>query len=163
MSQRTVMLLSAFICAAAGFIMATNIFGVRQRTVSVGANDAFYAAPSVTAERVSSFSQGEELASLERVAFDKPTAVIMREDLLVEDDGGTKYKLLRGAAYQIEDARLQKPNNPCVIRVRTTKGAQALLEMPKTAVKPVDEGVWLRVRSPETGEEAWLLSKTNWY
>ncbi len=163
MNQRTVMLLLAFVCAVAGFAVAGNIFGVRQRTVNVGADANLYSAPSVTAEPMSGFNPGEEAAVLERLAMDKPTAVIIQEDLLLEDESGTKYKLVRGAAYQIEDARLQKPNSPCVIRVRTTKGEQALLEVPKTAAKPVDEGVWLRVRSSKTGKEAWALSKTNWY
>lgn len=163
MSKRTVMLLLAFLCAAAGFIMANNILGTRLHTVSVSAADEFYAAPSVTAARCSAFSAGEELTVLEQVVMEAPTAVIMQDNLLAEDESKTKYKLVKGAAYQIEDPQLQKANSPCLIKVQTTGGKQAVLSVPKAAVKPVDEGTWLRVRSTKSGEEGWLLSKTQWY
>lgn len=163
MSKRTVMLLLAFFCAVAGFIMANNILGTRLHTVSAGAQDEFYTAPSVTAARCSVFSVGEELTVMEQVVMEKPTAVIMQDNLLAEDESKTKYKLTKGAAYQIEDAQLEKANSPCLIKIKTTKGEQAVLSVPKAIVKPVDEGIWLRVRSPKSDEDAWLLSKTKWY
>lgn len=163
MSQRMVMLLLAFLCAVAGFIMANNILGTRLHTVSVGAADEFYIAPSVTAARCNAFSAGEELTVLEQVIMEAPTAVIMQDNLLAEDESKTKYKLVKGAAYQLENSQLQKANSPCLIKVQTTGGGQAVLSVPKAAVKPVDEGTWLRVRSPKSGEEGWLLSKTQWY
>lgn len=163
MSKRTVMLLLAFICAAAGFVMANNILGTRLHTISVGAKDEFYAAPSVTAERCGGFAAGEELLVLEQALMEKPTAVIMQENLLAEDDAGTKYKLVKGAAYQIEDPQMQKANSPCLLKVWTVKGEQVVLAVPKSKVQPVDEGTWLRVRSQKSKAEGWLLSKTQWY
>lgn len=163
MSKRTVLLLLAFLCAAAGFIMADNILGTRLHTVSVSVADEFYDAPSVTAARCSAFSAGEELTVLEQVVMEKPTAVIMQDNLLAEDESKTKYKLVKGAVYQLEAAQLDKANSPCLIKVQTTGGGQAVLSVPKAAVKPVDEGTWLRVRSPQSGEEGWLLSRTQWY
>lgn len=163
MSKRAVMLLLAFLCAAAGFIMANNILGTRLHTVSASTADDFYAAPSVTAARCSAFSAGEELTVLEQIVMEKPTAVIMQDNLLAEDESRTKYKLVKGAVYQLEAAQLDKANNPCLIKIKTTKGEQAVLSVPKAMVKPVDEGTWMRVRSPKSGEEGWLLSKTQWY
>lgn len=163
MSKRAIMLFLAFVCAVAGFAMANNLLGTRLHTVSVGAKDEFYAAPSVTAERFSGFRTGEEVTVLEQLVMEKPTAVVMRENMLAEGGDRTRYRLVKGAAYRLEEPQLKKANSPCVIRVRTDKGEEALLTLPKSAVKPVDEGTWLRVRSPGSGAEAWLLSKTGWY
>lgn len=164
MSKKSCVLLLALCCAVAGFIMANNILGVRLRTVSVRAGDAFYAEPSVTAASMSAnFQPGDELLVLDKLEMQQPTAVKMAKDLLLEGEDRVRYKLAEGAFYRLSAANLEKSGASCVVEVRTEAGETARLEIPKEAALPVDEGVWLKVRKQGTTTEAWLRKQTQWF
>lgn len=164
MSKRTIMIVLTMLCTLVGFFMANNILGARIRTITVHDGDALYAEPSVTAMSCTSlYNVGEELLVIDKLELVQPTAIKMQKSLLLEDKEHMKYKLEAGAFYKIAKANLEKPASPCVVQVKTTKGLQVELEVPKEAAVPVDEGTWLRVRKKDDKQEAWLRSKTKWY
>lgn len=152
------------ICLIAGFILSVNLFGLKTRSYTVQADDIFYVQPTVTADVCKDdFKTGSELVVIERIELMTPTAVKMAKDLMVEDAERVKYKLCQGDIFKLLDAAWDKGNNPCIIEVETIKGQKVNLKVDKSAVLPLDEGVWLKVKNSQSKTSAWVCIKTKWY
>lgn len=152
------------ICLAAGFILSVNLFGLKTRSYTVQADDIFYVQPTVTADICKDyFETGSELVVVERIELSTPTAVKMAKDLMAEDAERVKYKLCQGDIFKLVDAAWDKGNNPCIIEVQTIKGQKAKLKVDKSAVLPLDEGIWLNVKNSQRKTSGWVRVKTNWY
>lgn len=164
MGKSTIMKILAVICVLLGYSLAYNVLETRIRTLTVQDSHSFYEKPSVTvASCTKKFRVGEELLVLEMLELKQPTAVLMLKDTVLDGADNTKYKLERGAVYAVQDARLDKANQTCVISVHTTKGERAELEVAKENLAPVDEGTWAHVRSKDGTDEGWIRTQTRWY
>lgn len=158
------MIILCLLCFVAGYAVADNMLGTRIRTITVQTGDAFYQEPSLAAASSTDlFKVDEELLVIDKLELDKPTAVVMQKNLLLENKEHVKYKLVADAVYKLAEANLAKPAAPCVIEVQTVAGNTVQLEVPKEAVRPINEGTWLRVRQKHGKQEAWKLSSTKWY
>lgn len=162
MQNKWSMCILTALCVFLGFAMSINLLGAKQKTYTVRAGDVFYEEPGVTMAQAKGFAVGESLSVTDSLELDKPTAVVADKDVLVEDKEQTKYQLRRGATYKVAEAQLSKPNAGCVLEVETTKGQTAKIEVEKSALRPVDEGTWLRVRSRDN-KEAWVRIASKWY
>lgn len=152
------------LCLAAGFAVGVQAFGPKDRTYTVKSGDSFYVQPSVTAAACTeSFVLGQRLEVIGRVELAKPTAVKMTKELLVDGADKMKYQLHQGGVYKVADAHLEKANSPCVLEVETLAGDTAKIEVPKSALQPVDEGRWLQVRSTKSKAAGWVRVESEWY
>lgn len=152
----------AALCVFLGFAISINLLGEKNKTYTVRSDDVFYAHPSVTSAAVNGFIAGDELRVTDKVDLNKPTAVVMAKDFLLQAKDKTYYQLRSGDVYKLAEARLDKPNSPCLLEVETLKGSSAKIEVDKALLKPVDEGEWLCVRSANN-KEAWVRVQSRWY
>lgn len=162
MQNKWTMCILTALCVFLGFAISINLFAVKQKTYTVRTGDVFYEQPGLNVAQVQGFTVNEALKVVDDVDLAKPTAVVARKDVLVEDKAKMKYQLRRGGIYKIADAQLAQANAPCVLEVETTQGNTAKIEVEKSALQPVDEGVWLCVRG-NSGAQAWVRSKSRWY
>lgn len=163
MQNKWLMCILSALCVFLGFAISFNLLGVKNKTYTVRAGDVFYEEPSVTAAQAKGFAVSETLQVTDTLELDKPTAVVAARDVLVDDKDKTKYQLRQGATYKVADAQLAQANAPCVLNVETTKGKAARIEVEKSALQPVDEGSWLRVRARDGSAQAWVRVKSRWY
>lgn len=163
MQNKWLMCILSALCVFLGFAISFNLFGVKNKTYTVRAGDVFYEKPSVTVAQAKGFAVSETLKVTDSVELAKPTAVQAKKDILIDDKDKTKYQLRKGATYKVTDAQLSQANAPCVLDVETTKGNTAKIEVEKSALQPVDEGTWLRVRARDGSAQAWVRVKSRWY
>lgn len=149
-------------CLCAGFFMALNIFGGRDRIYTVKKGDEFFKQPSVTAEKLASIERGTELVIEETVELKMPTAAVMAQNSVAEDGEHAKYKLKAGDTYKITAPNLARHNTPCEIEVETLKGKKVRLEVKKSLLLPVDEGRWVRLRTGDASP-CWVRISSKWY
>ncbi len=153
----------AALCVFLGFAISINLLGDKNKTYTVRSGDVFYAQPSVTAAVINNFLVGEELKVTDKIVLSKPTAAVMTKDFLLQDKDKTQYQLRSGAVYQVAEARLNKPNSPCVLAIETLKGQSVKIEVDKSLLHPIDEGEWLCVSNAKSNVKAWVRVQSKWY
>lgn len=147
-----------------GFAIAVAAFLLRPAMVTIQDNSVVYAEPSIIAREISDkFTANTQAVILEKVKMDKPTAVVVLQDVVIDGEASTKYRLKKGATYKIIQANLNKANEPCVIEVATTKHEKVELKISKGDAEPINEGSWLHIREKNGDAEGWIRSKTQWY
>ena len=81
-----------------GFAIAVAAFLLRPAMVTIQDNSVVYAEPSIIAREISDkFTANTQAVILEKVKMDKPTVVVMLQDVVIDGEASTKYRLKKGA------------------------------------------------------------------